>query len=83
MLQQDKRANESPQFLRMSLVAAMTLGFKPGLFYRNAKPYCINVLLTYRAGCAAKCGYCGLSNKRPGDYSEKSFVRMTWPTYPL
>lgn len=83
MLQQDKKANESPQFLRMSLAAAMTLGFKPGLFYRNAKLYCINVLLTYRAGCAAKCAYCGLSNKRPGDYCEKSFIRVTWPTYPL
>ncbi|MBL7225640.1 MAG: radical SAM protein [Desulfobacteraceae bacterium] len=74
---------ESPQFLRMSLAAAMTLGFKPGLFYRNARLYCINLLLTYRSGCAARCAYCGLSTKRPGSYSQKSFIRVTWPTYPL
>jgi biotin synthase len=67
----------------MSLAAAMTLGFKPGLFYRNAKLYCINLLLTYGEGCAARCAYCGLSRKRPGDYDEKSFIRVTWPTYAL
>ena len=52
----DKR---SPEYLRMSLAAAMTLGFKPGLFYRNAKLYCINLLLTYRSGCAGRA-------RRPG-----------------
>jgi len=51
---------ESPQFLRMSLAAAMTLGSKPGLFYRSARFYSINLLLTYRSGCAARCAYCGL-----------------------
>jgi hypothetical protein len=30
MLEQDKRAYESPQCLRMSLAAAMTTGFKQG-----------------------------------------------------
>lgn len=75
--------HESPEYLRMSLAAAMTLGFKPGLFYRNAKLYCINLLLTYRAGCAARCAYCGLSNRRPGRYERKSFIRVTWPTLPL
>ena len=74
---------ESPDYLRMSLAAAMTLGFKKGLFYRGAKLYCINLLLTYRAGCAARCAYCGLSNRRPGTYGEKSFIRVTWPTYSL
>jgi len=81
--QTGERLLESPQFLRMSLAAAMTLGFKPGIFYRNARLYCINLLLTYRSGCAARCAYCGLSTKRPGSYSEKSFIRVTWPTYPL
>lgn len=75
--------HESPEYLRMSLAAAMTLGFKPGLFYRSAKLYCINLLLTYRAGCAARCAYCGLSNRRPGKYDRKSFIRVTWPTLPL
>lgn len=74
---------ESPEHLRMSLAAAMTLGFKKGLFYRNAKPHCINLLLTYREGCAARCAYCGLSNTRPGVYEQKSFIRVTWSTYPL
>ena len=72
---------ESPEHLRMSLAAAMTLGFKQGLFYRNARLYCINLLLTYKSGCAARCDYCGLSNKRSGKYHEKSFIRVTWPTY--
>ena len=74
---------ESPEFVRTSLAAAMTLGLKPGLFYRNAKLYCINLLLTYKSGCAARCSYCGLSNKRPGAYGQKSFIRVSWPTYPV
>ncbi|OQY45089.1 MAG: radical SAM protein [Desulfobacteraceae bacterium 4572_87] len=74
---------ESPEYLRMSLAAAMTLGLKPGRFYRNAKLYCINLLLTYRSGCAARCAYCGLSNKRTGQYNEKSFIRVSWPTHSL
>ena len=78
-----KPQDESPDYLRMSLAAAMTLGFKKGLFYRNARLYCINLLLTYRAGCVARCAYCGLSNRRPGEYGDKSFIRVTWPTYSL
>ncbi len=74
---------ESPEYLRMSLAAAMTLGLKPGLFYRNARLYCINLLLTYTNGCAARCGYCGLSGRRPGTYGDKSFIRVTWPTCAL
>jgi biotin synthase len=74
---------ESPEYLRMSLAAAMTLGFKPGIFYRDAKLYCINLLLNYDNGCAARCAYCGLSNKRKGQYQEKSFIRVSWPTYAL
>lgn len=73
---------ESPDYLRMSLAAAMTLGFKQGLFYRNARLYCINLLLTYTSGCAARCAYCGLNGKRSGHYSGKSFIRVDWPTYP-
>lgn len=77
----DTGKKESPEYLRMSLAAAMTLGFKPGLFYRNARLYCINLLLTYDEGCAARCTYCGLSSNRPGAYSKKSFIRVTWPQY--
>jgi len=76
-------ALESPGYLRMSLAAAMTLGFKKGLFYRNAKLHCINLLLTYHSGCTARCAYCGLSKNRPGTYGDKSFIRVAWPAYPL
>ena len=72
---------ESPHFVRISLAAAMTLGFQPGLFYRNARLHCINLLLTYSNGCAARCAYCGLSKIRPGNFSEKSFIRVTWPVH--
>jgi len=37
----EERGMESPGHLRMSLAAAMTLGFKRGLFYRDARLYCI------------------------------------------
>jgi biotin synthase len=67
----------------MSLAAAMTLGFEPGIFYRNARLHCINLLLTYATGCAGRCAYCGLSLGRPGPSSEKSFIRVTWPCYSL
>ncbi len=72
---------ESPEFVRISLAAAMVLGFKNGIFYRDAKSPCINILLTYDAGCAGNCAYCGLSMKRPGQFVEKSFIRVEWNIY--
>lgn len=74
---------ESPDHVRMSLAAAMTLGIKKGLFYRNARLHCVNLLLTYPEGCVGKCAYCGLSGKRSGEYSRKSFIRVQWPTCSL
>ena len=74
---------ESPRYLRMSLAAAMTLDFKRGLFYRDAKLFCINLLLTYSSGCVARCAYCGLSSQRAGKFDQKSFIRVTWPTHAL
>lgn len=71
---------ESPEYVRTSLAAAMTLGFKNGWFYRDARLPCINLLLTYSSGCAGNCGYCGLSMRRPGEYTDKSFIRVEWPT---
>ncbi|MCP4756299.1 MAG: radical SAM protein [Proteobacteria bacterium] len=64
----------------MSLAAAMTLGLKPGRFYRNTKLYYINLLLTYGGG-AARCSYCGLTRKTAGSSGPEKFIRMTWPTY--
>lgn len=72
---------QSPGYLRMSLAAAMTLGFKDGRFYRGARLPCINLLLTYGEGCMGSCSYCGLSKRRKGAYPEKSFIRVSWPTY--
>jgi len=67
----------------MSLAAAMTLGLRPGIFYRGAKLSCINLLLTYESGCAGNCTYCGLQRQRSGRFSEKSFIRVEWPSFPL
>ena len=74
---------ESPEHLRTSLAAAMTLDLKSGRFYRDAKSPCVNLLLTYDDGCAGHCAYCGLSAERQGAYGEKSFIRVGWPTYQL
>jgi biotin synthase-related radical SAM superfamily protein len=72
---------ESPEYVRVSLAAAMTLGLKGGLFYRDARLHCVNLLLTYDDGCTARCAYCGLSRERPGVPGHRSFIRVTWPTY--
>jgi biotin synthase-related radical SAM superfamily protein len=73
----------SPDHVRLSLAAAMTLDLAPGLFYRNARLGCINILLTYPDGCRANCAYCGLSKGRVGQYEEKSFIRVAWDVYRL
>jgi biotin synthase len=72
---------ESPDYVRLSQAAAMTLDLLGGSFYRDAKLYCINILLTYSKGCSANCAYCGLSKVRPGEYEEKSFIRVAWPIH--
>ena len=76
-------SKESPEHLRISLAAAITLGFRRGRFYRNARLHCLNLLLTYTEGCRGNCAYCGLSAERQGTYEAKSFIRVDWPTYPL
>ena len=38
---------ESPGYVRLSLAAAMTLGFAKGWFFRGATLKCVNLLLTY------------------------------------
>jgi len=74
---------ESPEYLRLSLAAAMVLGFKNGQFYRNAKLHCMNLLMTYDEGCHANCAYCGLQKARSGKFIKKSFIRVEWPIYSL
>jgi biotin synthase len=72
---------ESPEYIKTSMAAALTLDLKKGRFYRNARLYCINLLLTYEDGCTARCAYCGLNRIRPGSYEKKSFIRVDWPIY--
>lgn len=82
----DKEAEvkaESPDYLQMSLAAAMTLGLRPGIFYRGARLCCINLLLSYEKGCVGNCAYCGLQRQRSGNFNEKSFIRVEWPTFRL
>ena len=79
----EAQQQESPEYVRTSLAAAMTIGKIPGKFYRNAKLYCINILLTYDEGCHAKCAYCGLSGSRRTEskWTDNSFIRVDWPVF--
>ncbi len=72
----------SPHHLRLSLAAAMELGFVQGLFYRGARLHCINLLLTYDDGCKANCAFCGLSRQGRPAYTDRKFIRVGWPTKP-
>ena len=74
---------ESPHVVRLSLGAAMTLGFRTGLFHRGVQLRCINMLMTYEGGCSANCAYCGLQKSRAGGFGNKSFIRVDWPAFPL
>jgi biotin synthase len=76
---------ESPKHVRTSIAAAMTMGLVPGKFYRDAKLHCLNLLLTYKEGCAANCAYCGLSRGRQTgkEWKDQSFIRVDWPIVSL
>lgn len=76
----EQKLKESPVYLRMSLSSAMALRLRKGLFYRNAKSPCVNLLMTYSEGCFANCAYCGLARERSGKFS---FIRVEWPVYSL
>jgi biotin synthase len=72
---------ESPEYVRMSLAAAMTLDFAQGLFFRQAQLRCVNLLLTYDSGCKANCAFCGLARDRRGNWRDKKFIRVAWKTF--
>jgi lipoyl synthase len=72
---------ESPDYVRLSLAAAMTLGFVPGWFHRNAKLGCANLLLTYDDGCRANCAFCGLAGGREDARAKRKFIRVAWKKY--
>ena len=74
---------QSPDYVQTSLAASITLGFKDGLFYRDAKLKGLNLLVTYNNKCIANCSYCGLSKDRDLNNKKKTFIRVSWPTYSL
>jgi len=59
----------------------MWLDLKKGLFWRNAKSPCVNLLVTYNEGCYANCAYCGLARARAGAWTNKSFIHVGWEKY--
>jgi len=73
----------SPETVRLSIAAAMTLGFRPGRFYRDARLGCINLLMEYDTGCHANCLYCGQAREISNGPECKSLIRVEWPSYPL
>ena len=73
---------ESPEYVKTSLAGAISLGMENGRFLRDIKCTCLNLLLTYEAGCKAKCSYCGLSGNRKLQ-NKPTFIRVKWPTYLL
>jgi biotin synthase len=75
--------HESPQYVRVSLAAAMTMGFVNGWFHRNAKLGCVNLLMSYEAGCRANCAFCGLARERRDMWRSRKFIRVAWKTYSL
>lgn len=69
----------SPDWVRISYASAVALRFKSGRFTREFDFGGINLLLSYDEGCLSDCGYCGLARTRPGQYEDKSFIRVEWP----
>lgn len=69
----------SPDWVRISYASALALRFTSGRFSREFPFGGINLLLSYDSGCLSDCGYCGLARTRPGDYEDKSFIRVEWP----
>jgi len=73
----------SPEHVRLSLAAAMTLGLEKGRFYRDAKLGCINLLMIYDDGCRGNCAFCGQGRDMPENADCRSLIRVDWPTYPM
>jgi len=70
----------SPDYVRISMAAAIQLGLKRGRIHR-ASCDCINILQNYPEGCYANCSYCGLARERPGLPEDNTFIRVDWPLY--
>lgn len=81
-LEQAERLQISPEYVRISMAAAIELGLKPGRMFRDARCRCINLLQNYPEGCYANCTYCGLARERPGVPEDNTFIRVAWPLFP-
>lgn len=79
-LEQAEQLNISPDYVRISMAAAIELGLKPGRIH-GCGCGCINLLQNYPEGCFANCSYCGLARERPGLAEENSFIRVDWPLF--
>ena len=77
---QEQHYQISPDYVRISVAAAIELGLSPGRI-NGCSCNCINLLQNYPQGCAANCSYCGLARERPGLAEENSFIRVDWPLY--
>ena len=78
----------SPEYIKTSLAAAITLGLEPGRFKEKVKLTGLNLLLFYDKRCIGRCAYCGLSKQSKGTESSpkknsKTFIRVKWPAYLL
>lgn len=73
------QAQISPDWVRVSAASAIALQFRSGRFSRDFEFGGINLLLNYEDGCRSDCAYCGLARTRPGEYEDKSFIRVEWP----
>jgi len=71
----------SPDYVRISMAAAIELGLKPGRIH-GCSCGCINLLQNYPEGCYANCTYCGLARDRPGVPEDNTFIRVSWPLFP-
>jgi lipoyl synthase len=80
-VQQAEMYQISPEYVRISMAAAIQLGLKRGQIYR-ATCDCINLIQNYPEGCYANCSYCGLARERPGMPEDNTFIRVAWPLYP-
>ncbi|MGZ8891011.1 MAG: radical SAM protein, partial [Nitrososphaeraceae archaeon] len=63
---------ESPEYIKTSLAAAISLGFENGSFTNGIKLTGLNLLLTYESGCIGKCAYCGISKARVVEKEKKT-----------
>jgi len=80
-VKQKEASRISPNYVRISIAAAIELRLKPGRI-SGCNCNCINLLQNYPQGCYANCTYCGLARERPGTAEDNSFIRVAWPLYP-